>query len=305
MKSFAAAVAAGLVLAVSGGMADTRRSPTMWSSRRAQRQSGLYADASGRGRRAAQMAVEDFGGKVSASRSRWCPPTIRTSPTSASSIARNWYRHRQGRRDRRRADLLGRARRSRADHARRTGSTSTPAPAPPISPARPARRHGIHWTYDTYALANVHRQAMVKHGGDSWFFITADYAFGHALERDTADVRQGAGGKVLGGVRHPAEHRRTSRPSCCRRRPPRRKVDRARQCRRRHHQRHQAGGRVRHRRRRPEAGGAPVYDHRHPRARPQDGAGPDHHRRLLLGPERRDPRLRQALRRAKPGACRP
>jgi branched-chain amino acid transport system substrate-binding protein len=61
----------------------------------------------------------------------------------------------------------------------------------------------IHWTYDTWMLANGTGKAMVKSGGDSWFFLTADYAFGHALERDTAAVVEANGGKVLGKVRHP------------------------------------------------------------------------------------------------------
>ena len=61
----------------------------------------------------------------------------------------------------------------------------------------------VHWTYDTWMLANGTGKAIVKNGGDSWFFITADYAFGHALERDTAAVVQKTGGKVLGKVRAP------------------------------------------------------------------------------------------------------
>jgi branched-chain amino acid transport system substrate-binding protein len=61
----------------------------------------------------------------------------------------------------------------------------------------------IHWVYDTYMLAQSTGAAMVKAGGDSWFFITADYAFGHALQRDTTDFVTGAGGKVLGGVTYP------------------------------------------------------------------------------------------------------
>src|SRR5215813_1875323 len=61
----------------------------------------------------------------------------------------------------------------------------------------------VHWTYDTWMLANGTGKAIVKTGGDSWFFLTADYAFGHALERDTAAAVVAAGGKVLGQVRHP------------------------------------------------------------------------------------------------------
>jgi branched-chain amino acid transport system substrate-binding protein len=61
----------------------------------------------------------------------------------------------------------------------------------------------IHWTYDTWMLARSTGGAMVKAGGDTWFFITADYAFGHALEKDTGDFVKAAGGRVLGTVRHP------------------------------------------------------------------------------------------------------
>lgn len=61
----------------------------------------------------------------------------------------------------------------------------------------------VHWTYDTWMLANGTGKAIVKTGGDSWFFLTADYAFGHALERDTSAVVEANGGKVVGKVRHP------------------------------------------------------------------------------------------------------
>jgi len=61
----------------------------------------------------------------------------------------------------------------------------------------------VHWTYDTWMLANGTGKAMVKTGGDTWFFLTADYAFGHALEADTMAVVEKNGGKVLGKVRHP------------------------------------------------------------------------------------------------------
>jgi branched-chain amino acid transport system substrate-binding protein len=61
----------------------------------------------------------------------------------------------------------------------------------------------VHWTYDTWMLANGTGKAVVKNGGDTWFFLTSDYAFGHALERDTAAVVEANGGKVLGKVRHP------------------------------------------------------------------------------------------------------
>ncbi len=60
-----------------------------------------------------------------------------------------------------------------------------------------------HWTYDTYSNAHTVGNAIVKNGGDSWFFITADYVFGHSIERDTGDIVRAAGGKVLGSARHP------------------------------------------------------------------------------------------------------
>jgi len=66
-----------------------------------------------------------------------------------------------------------------------------------------APANGIHYLMDTIALSNVVGKAIVKDGGDSWYFLTADYAFGHSLEKDTGDVVKNAGGKVLGAVRHP------------------------------------------------------------------------------------------------------
>src|SRR5690606_1651306 len=63
--------------------------------------------------------------------------------------------------------------------------------------------YGIHYTYDTYSLANSTARAVVERGGDTWFFVTADYSFGHAFERDATAVIQEVGGTVLGAVRHP------------------------------------------------------------------------------------------------------
>src|SRR5476651_1344247 len=78
-----------------------------------------------------------------------------------------------------------------------SGPASSDLTGPKCSP------NTVHWTYDTWMLANGTGKAVVKSGGDSWFFLTADYAFGHALERDTAAVVEKNGGKVLGKVRHP------------------------------------------------------------------------------------------------------
>jgi len=78
-----------------------------------------------------------------------------------------------------------------------TGSATSDLTGPACSP------NTVHWMYDTYMLAKSTGGAMVKAGGDSWFFLTADYAFGHALERDTANFVRNAGGRVLGSVRYP------------------------------------------------------------------------------------------------------
>src|SRR6202042_3143788 len=78
-----------------------------------------------------------------------------------------------------------------------SGAGSSDLTGPACSPVM------VHWTYDTYSLSNVAGKAMVQRGEDTWFFITADYAFGMALERDAANVVKENGGKVLGDVRHP------------------------------------------------------------------------------------------------------
>src|SRR5213079_1594254 len=78
-----------------------------------------------------------------------------------------------------------------------SGAASSDLTGPKCSP------NTVHWTYDTWMLANGTGKAVVKSGGDTWFFLTSDYAFGHALERDTAAVVEANGGKVLGKVRHP------------------------------------------------------------------------------------------------------
>jgi branched-chain amino acid transport system substrate-binding protein len=78
-----------------------------------------------------------------------------------------------------------------------SGAASSDLTGPKCTP------NNVHWTYDTWMLAHGTGTALVKTGGDTWFFLTADYAFGHALERDTTAVVQAAGGKVLGAVKHP------------------------------------------------------------------------------------------------------
>ena len=144
--------------------------------------------------------------RCSAARSRSCRPITRTSRTSARTIARKWYDVDGVDDDHRPRHLVGGARRPQGRagkgpdrHQHRCGLVRPHR-------ARPARETGAHWVYDTYALAHVTGDAMVKAGGDSWYFLTADYAFGHALERDVSAVVKAAGGKVLGAIRHPLSH---------------------------------------------------------------------------------------------------
>ena len=152
----------------------------------------------------------------------------------------------------------------------------------------------VHWTYDTWMLANGTGKAMVKTGGDTWFFLTADYAFGHALERDTTAVVEANGGKVLGSVRHPLNTSDFSSFLLQAQASKAKVIGLA-----------NAGGdtinsikqarRVRHRQGRPEARRPAGVRQRRRRARPADRAGPGPDRDLVLGHERRQPRLDQAL----------
>jgi branched-chain amino acid transport system substrate-binding protein len=167
-------------------------------------QSGLYSDLSGQGSVwAARKAIEDY------CKANTCRDKIevvfadhQNKPDIGSNIVRQWYdvdkvdavvdvptssvalAVNNITKDKNKVFLV-----SGAATADLTGKACTP--------------NTIHWTYDTWALANGTANAVVKTGGDTWFFLTADYAFGHALERDTAAVVEKAGGKVVGKVRHP------------------------------------------------------------------------------------------------------
>ena len=167
-------------------------------------QSGTYADLSGQGSVwAARKAIEDFC-KASA-----CHDKIevvfadhQNKPDVGSNIVRQWY-------DVDKVDVVVDVPTSSVALAVNnitkeknkvflvSGAAASDLTGKACSP------NTIHWTYDTWSLANGTGQAIVKTGGDSWFFLTADYAFGHALERDTEAVVVKNGGKVLGKVRHP------------------------------------------------------------------------------------------------------
>ena len=166
--------------------------------------SGLYADIGGPGSViAAKMAVEDY---LKATKSSLKVEVVsadhQNKPDVGSSIARKWYET-DG------VDMIADVPTSSVALAVNqvtkdmgkafvnTGAASSDLTGKDCSP------NTVHWLYDTWMLANGTGSAVVKAGGDSWFFLTADYAFGHALERDTSEVVKASGGKVLGSVKVP------------------------------------------------------------------------------------------------------
>ncbi|MBB4230019.1 ABC transporter substrate-binding protein [Rhizobium mongolense] len=166
-------------------------------------QSGVYADFGGKSSvEAAQMAVEDFGGKVLDAPIEIVDADHQNKPDIASNIARQWY-------DTEQVDAIMELTTSSVALAVQaigkekkkidivTGAATTDLTGKACSP------YGFHWAYDTHALAVGTGGALVKQGGDSWFFLTADYAFGYSLEQQTSDFVKANGGNVVGSVRHP------------------------------------------------------------------------------------------------------
>ena len=164
---------------------------------------GPYRDVGGPGNRAAvELAVQDFGGSVLDRPIEIVQGDDQNKPDVAASLARQWI-------DDQGVDVLmdgaasssGLAIQQIAREKKHiyliTGPASSDFTGKQCSP------YGIHFAYDTYALAHGTGRALTKAGGNTWFFITADYAFGYALERDTIAAVQAAGGKVLGNVRAP------------------------------------------------------------------------------------------------------
>jgi branched-chain amino acid transport system substrate-binding protein len=166
-------------------------------------QSSLYADLSGQGSvLAAKMAIEDFKAKEKGLNVEVIFADHQNKADVGSQIANKWYDSEgvdvivdvpnsavslavnQITKDKKKAFLV-------------SGAASSDLTGKACSP------NTIHWTYDTWMLANGTGKAIVKTGGDSWYFLTADYAFGHSLEKDTENVVTKNGGKVMGKVRHP------------------------------------------------------------------------------------------------------
>jgi branched-chain amino acid transport system substrate-binding protein len=166
-------------------------------------QSGLYADLGGPGSTlAAQMAKEDSGLMAKG----WTIDIIsgdhQNKPDVGTSLARQWF-------DVDKVDAIVDVPNSGVALAvnnvvkEKNGVYINSGAATSDLTNAQCSPNTVHWTYDTYMLAHTTGQAMVKAGGDSWFFLTADYAFGAALERDTTAVVTANGGKVVGGVKHP------------------------------------------------------------------------------------------------------
>jgi branched-chain amino acid transport system substrate-binding protein len=203
MKSLAATLVAGLAYAASGGAASAQISDDVVKIGVLTDMSSLYADSTGKGSLVAvQMAVGDYGGKVKGKPVEVIVADHQNKPDVGVNIARNWY-------DNEKVDAIfdvptssvalpiSALTREKNKININSGGGSSDITGVACSP------NTVHWTYDTYSLSNVAGKAMVKRGEDTWFFVTADYAFGMALERDAAAVVKESGGKVLGDVRHP------------------------------------------------------------------------------------------------------
>ena len=163
--------------------------------------SGVYGDLTQGEAEAMQLAIDDVGGKVLGRSVEILSADHQTKPDVGASVARKWY-------DEGVKMITGLGTSSVALAVRKvsqekgqidlnTGAGTADLTGPACSET------GAHWVYDTYAMAHVTGSAVVKDGGDSWFFLTADYAFGKSLEDETAAVVKAAGGKVLGDVKHP------------------------------------------------------------------------------------------------------
>ncbi len=166
-------------------------------------QSGVYADFGGKwSYEAARMAVEDYGGKAAGAEVEVITADHQNKADIASNIARQWY-------DTEQVDSImeltsssvGLAVQALSKEKKKitinTGAATTELTGKQCSP------YGFHWAYDTHSLAVGTGGALVKQGGDSWFFLTADYAFGYSLEENTSNFVKESGGSVAGAVRHP------------------------------------------------------------------------------------------------------
>ena len=165
--------------------------------------SSVYADTTGMGSVvAAQMAAEDMGGAINGKPITVVYADHQNKPDIGAAVVRQWI-------DTDHVDMVGdvptssvalavqQIVRDRNKVFLMSGAGSSDLTGKACSP------NGIHWTYDTYAQSNVAARAVVASGGKTWYFVTADYAFGQALERDAAALVTSLGGNVVGSVKHP------------------------------------------------------------------------------------------------------
>ena len=202
MKSIVTSLsAAGLIAAALAGPALAQQTPlkigvlTDFQS--------VYSDIGGAGNvEATKMAIEEFGGSMFGKPIELVTADPLNKADVAATITRKWYEAEN-------VDMIIDMPTSATALAGMEMSKQfekimivTDAASSDIT-GKSCSPYTLHWTYDTYANAHTVGSAIVKNGGDSWFFITADYVFGHSIERDTGDVVRAAGGKVLGSARHP------------------------------------------------------------------------------------------------------
>ena len=202
-RNLIAGLVAGLGLCA-GGVAQAQISGNVVKIGVMNDMSGVYADIGGPGSvLAARMAVEDY---LKSSKSTLKVEIVsadhQNKPDVGSSVARKWY-------DSDGVDMIidvptssvglaiNEVTKEKGKVHINTGSATSDLTGKACSP------NTVHWLYDTWMLAHGTGSAVVKSGGDSWFFLTADYAFGHALERDTSEVVKASGGKILGSVKVP------------------------------------------------------------------------------------------------------
>jgi branched-chain amino acid transport system substrate-binding protein len=165
--------------------------------------SSLYSDINGIGAvRAVEMAVEEFGGSIGGKKIEIVNADVQNKADVAATIGGRWY-------DTEQVDvILGTGASSASIATARVANDKkriylATDPASSDLTGKLCNPYMVHWVYDTTALANGTGSAVVKAGGKNWFFLTADYAFGYALERDVSNVVKKNGGNVIGGVKHP------------------------------------------------------------------------------------------------------
>jgi branched-chain amino acid transport system substrate-binding protein len=163
----------------------------------------VYSDIGGMGNvEATRMAIEEFGGTMFGKPIELITADAQNKADIAGALARKWYENEA-------VDMIIDMPTSATALAGMEMSRQfekimivTDAASSDIT-GKSCSPYTVHWTYDTYANAHTVGSAIVKNGGDTWFFITADYLFGHSIERDTGDVVRAAGGTVVGSAKHP------------------------------------------------------------------------------------------------------